>query len=179
MNRRTALKHVAITGAAALLIPGCVSDPKKVSVALENLNITGDDEDLLAVFADTLIPATEKPGALLVGAHLYTFVMVDDCLPPDKKEAFISGLRSFNESAPVPGKKKFLKATTDEKLETLSNLEKDKDSLAEPLKTFYSTARHYIIQGFTSSQYFLTEVKPYKLVPGPIYKGCISLSQNI
>jgi hypothetical protein len=179
MNRRTALKHVAITGAAALLIPGCVSDPKKVSIALENLKITGDDEELLAAFADALIPATDKPGALQVGAHHYTFVMVDDCLPADKKDAFISGLRAFNESAPVPGKKKFLKASSDERLEALINLEKDRDNLAEPLKTFYSTARHYIIQGFTSSQYFLTEVKPYQLVPGPVYKGCIPVSQNI
>jgi hypothetical protein len=179
MNRRTALRTFALTGAAALLIPGCVSDPKKVSAALENLDITGDDEELMAQFADTLIPATDKPGAVQVGAHIYAFIMVDDCLPKEMKDAFLAGLRSFNESAPVPGKGKFLKASADEKLETLRSLEKDRENLAEPLKTFYTTARRYIIEGFTTSQYFLTEVKPYKLVPGPVYKGCVPLSNNI
>jgi hypothetical protein len=179
MNRRTALKYFGITGAAAMFLPGCLSDPKKVSVSLENLKITPDDEDLLADIAATLIPATDKPGAKEVNAHLFTFVMVDDCLPPEKKDLFIRGLREFNEGAPVPGKKTFLKASAEEKLETLKNLEKDSASGETPVQAFYKTAKRYIIQGYTTSQYFMTQVKVHKLVPGPVYNGCVPLPQEL
>src|SRR5687768_18268029 len=148
MNRRTALKYFGITGAAAMFLPGCLSDPKKVSVALENLKITPDDEDLLADIAATLIPSTDKPGAKEVNAHLFTFVMVDDCLPSEQKDLFMKGLREFNESAPVPGKTTFQKASAEEKLQTLMNLEKVVTTGEETaLLNFYKTARRYIIQG--------------------------------
>lgn len=179
MNRRTAIKKFALTGAVAMLLPACVKDSRKVSSTLENLDITADDEELLAQIAETLIPATDKPGAREVGAHVFTFIMVNDCLPPAKKEAFMSGLRSFNEKAPLPGGGTFIDASKQEKIETLENFGKEGTSADPGLKEFYSTARGYIIQGFTSSQYFMTEVKPHKLVPGPVYKGCVALPDNL
>jgi hypothetical protein len=175
MNRRTALKTFALTGAAALLIPGCTRDSKKVSVALTSLKVTPEDEELLASLAETIIPATDKPGAKEVGAHLFTLVMVDDCLPPDKKDDFMKGLRSFNQGAPVPGGRKFMEATAEDRQAALEEIEKDSSSLDKSVKGFYSTAKGYIIRGYTSSQYFMTEVKPYKLVPGSSYKGCVPL----
>jgi hypothetical protein len=179
MNRRTALKQVALTGIAAMLLPQCVSDPKKVSVALQNLKITAEDEELLAEFADTLIPATDKPGAKLIGAHLFAFVMVDECLPPTDKETFVKGLEVFRQSKLKPDEKKFMRASSNERLAILEKMDADKENLSEPLKTFYTHARKFIIQGYTTSQYFLTEVKPYKHIPGPVYKGCVPLSKNI
>jgi hypothetical protein len=179
MNRRTALKHVALTGMAAIMLPQCVADPKKVSVALENLHITADDEELMAEFADTLIPATDKPGAKLTGAHLFAFVMVDECLPADQKEMFMKGLNTFRQSRYAPGEKKFMNASPDERLAIIEKLDAESSLLVEPVETFYTLARRFIIQGYTTSQYFLTEVKPYKHIPGPVYKGCIPLSKNI
>lgn len=179
MNRRTALKKFALTGAVAMFLPACVKDSGKVSSALENLDITADDEELLAQIAETLIPATDKPGAREVGAHVFAFIMVNDCLAPDRKEAFMSGLRSFNKKAPVPGGGTFLDASEQEKAETLMNIGKEGTSVDAAVKEFYSTARRYIIQGFTTSQYFMTEVKPHKLVPGPVYKGCVALPDNL
>ena len=61
--------------------------------------------------------------------------------------------------------------------EHLLELERSIETTSEPLKTFYKTATNYIIQGYTNSSYFMTEVKPYKLVPGPVYKGCVPLSE--
>ena len=81
MKRRTVLRNLAMASAAAILLPACVSDPKKVSIALNRLQVTPDDEELLGNIADTLIPTTETPGARDTSAHLFALVMVDDCLP--------------------------------------------------------------------------------------------------
>jgi len=43
---------------------------------------------------------------------------------------------------------------------------------------FYRKTREYIIQGYVSSQHFLTDIKPYQLVPGPNYNGCAPVADK-
>jgi hypothetical protein len=177
MDRRTALRYVTLSGAAAMLLPGCLTDKKKVSVALANLQVTAEDEALLAELADTILPAAgDKPGAKQLETHLFTLVMVDDCVAPGDKEKFMKGLRAFNTSFEGDA---FLDMTPEKRLEALTEFEKEMESKDESLKYFYSTARGYTIYGFTTSQYFLTEVRNFKLVPGPVFRGCVPVSEKV
>ncbi|WP_333819170.1 gluconate 2-dehydrogenase subunit 3 family protein [Ohtaekwangia sp.] len=178
MNRRLVLKQLAMATAGAMLLPACGVDQKKVSIALNHLKVTGDEEDLLADIADTMIPATNTPGAKTVGAHLFTLVMVDDCLSKEEQEKYLSGLRSFNDKTKELYGKSFTKASPEERLQLLSSLEKDGEKLPEDLKTFYSRSRQFIVQGYTSSQHFLTDIKPYQLIPGPDFKGCTPVTEQ-
>src|SRR5688572_16487366 len=139
MNRRILLKQLAMATTAAMLLPSCVADPKKVSIALNNLDVNGDEEDLLANLADTLIPATDKPGAKAVGAHLFTFVMVDDCTDQATKEKFLKGLRKFDETCKTLGGKTFTKSTAEERLELLKSIEKSNETLDADVASFYWT----------------------------------------
>ncbi len=176
MKRRTVFKHLAVASAAAWLLPGCVADPKKVSIALNRLQITADEESLLGDLADVMIPASDDsttgPGARAVGAHLFALVMIDDCHPVEDQEKFLRGMRNFNKSIQSLTGESFAKADADERLSMLTSFEQNSDKSDEDTRAFYSLTRRYIIQGYTSSQYFLTEVKPYQLVPGPNYNGC-------
>jgi hypothetical protein len=178
MNRRTILKQLAMATTAAMLLPSCISDPKKVSIALKNLDINGDEEELLASIAETIIPATDKPGAVAVGAHLFTFVMVDDCQDKASKEKYLKGLRLFEDTCKQMKGKTFTKSTADEKLELLKQIEKDSKTLNEDVLAFYQMSKQYILQGYLSSQYYMSEVKHYQLVPGPVFNGCVPVSQN-
>lgn len=176
MNRRLVLKQLAVATAAAWILPSCVSDPKKVSIALNRLNITGDDEDLLAAIADTLIPKTDTPGATDVSAHLFTLVMVDDCLAKADQEKYVTGLKAFDDTSKTIAGKSFTKASPEERTDILKKTEAAKDTLPEAVKVFYNTTRRYVIQGYTASQYFMTDVKPYQLIPGPNFKGCVKVN---
>jgi hypothetical protein len=177
MDRRTALRYVALSGAAAMLLPGCLTDKKKVSVALTNLDVTPEDETLLAELADTILPASgDKPGAKQLETHLFTLVMVDDCVAPGDKEKFKKGLRAFNSSFDGD---EFLEMTPEKRLEALTAFEENLESKEESLKYFYSTAKGYTIYGYTTSQYFLSEVKNFKLVPGPVFRGCVPVSEKV
>jgi hypothetical protein len=178
MNRRLVLKQLAVATAGVWLLPGCVADPKKVSIALNNLEITGDEEELMGDIADVIIPATQTPGAKAVGAHLFTLVMVDDCLAKAEKEKFLKGLRSFNDATNEIAGKSFSKADAADRLDVLKKVEAAKDKLSDDVRTFYFRSRQYIIQGYLSSQHFLTDVKPYQLIPGPDFKGCIPVNQQ-
>lgn len=173
MKRRTVFKHLAVASAAAWILPSCVSDPQKVSVALNRLQVTGDDEELLGDLADVIIPATETPGARGVEAHLFTLVMVDDCLTKEEQEKYLKGMRSFPEVIKSLTGKSFSGASPQERLTMLATLEAHREELPQEASTFYSITKEFILQGYLSSQHFLTQVKPYQLVPGPDYRGCV------
>lgn len=178
MRRRQMLKQFAMATTAAMLLPSCIKDPKKVSIALQNLDVTGDEEELLAALADTIIPATDKPGAKAVGAHLFTLVMIDDCTSKASKEKFMKGFRAFDNACKSIDGKTFSDSNAEERLELLKKVENDAVALNEEVRAFYTASKAYIIQGYLSSDYFLTEVKPYQLVPGPDWKGCVAVSEN-
>lgn len=178
MNRRLVLKQLAVATAAAWILPSCVSDPKKVSIALNHLNINGDDEELLAAIADTLIPKTDTPGAKDVNAHLFTIVMVDDCQPQAEQDKYVKGLKAFDDTCRSLAGKSFAKASATERIDILKKIEDAGDVLPDDVKTFYTTTRHYTIEGYTASQYFMTDVKPYQLIPGPNFKGCVTVEKD-
>jgi hypothetical protein len=172
MNRRSALKYIGLTSAAAFILPSCLFDQKKESIALNNLKINSDEEELLTQFAAALIPETDTPGAMEVGAHQFALVMVDDCMAKPDQDKYLKGLRSFENEVKSKTGKSFIKASPQERESLLIDLEKGKDSLSDEVKMFFSTTRGYIIQGYTQSEYFLRNVKQYKLVPGPVFLGC-------
>jgi hypothetical protein len=172
MKRRTVFKHLAVASAAAWLLPSCVSDPKKVSIALNKLKISGDEETLVADLADTMIPATETPGARAVGAHLFALVMVDDCLSGEERDKYLKGMRTFDDEVKSLTGKRFSSVSAEERLGMLTAFEERIDDATDEAKLFYDKTRGYIIQGYVSSQHFLTNIKPYQLVPGPNYHGC-------
>ena len=178
MKRRTVFKHLAAATAAAWILPTCISDPKKVSLALNHLQVTGEEEELLGDIADVMIPVTDTPGARTVHAHLFTLVMVDDCLNKAEQEKYLKGMRSFPAELKSLTGKSFSSASADERLDMLTTLEARREELTEETKTFYNTTRSYILQGYTASEHFLTDIKPYQLVPGPHYKGCIKVESQ-
>lgn len=178
MDRRSALKYLGIASAAAVMLPSCIQDEKKLSIALNNLKVSGTDEELLAAIAGTLVPATDTPGAKEVEAHLFTFIMVDDCHPKEDQEKFLSGMRAFDDEIRRESGKSFMKSSAGERTAILERLQKEKSALPENVRMFYETSKRYILQGYLSSQHFLTKVKPYQHVPGPVFLGCKSLSNK-
>jgi hypothetical protein len=178
MKRRTVFKYLAAATAAAWMLPSCISDPKKVSISLNRLRITPEEEDLVGDIADVIVPQTETPGARAVGAHLFTLVMVDDCMDKEGQEKYLAGMRSFEREVRSATGQSFSDASADKQSEILAAFEEKLDDASDEVKAFYRATRRYVIQGYTSSQYFLTEVKPYQLVPGPHYDGCAPVTSD-
>jgi hypothetical protein len=179
MNRRTVLKQLAISSTAAFLLPSCLLDEKKVSVALTNLKITSADEELLGLLADIIVPETDTPGARSLKAHQFALVMVDDCMTKEDQDKYLQGMRSFKETIGKTRGKSLDSASEAERIDMLTAFENNKEPLPEDVNMFYWRTKRYILQGYLSSQHFLTNVKKYELVPGPVFKGCVPVSNNL
>ncbi|MBG9376171.1 gluconate 2-dehydrogenase subunit 3 family protein [Panacibacter sp. DH6] len=173
MNRRNAFKQILLVTAGAALIPSCMDDKNKSAVILKNFSISAEQEALLAELAETIIPKTDTPGARDISAHLFLLKMMDDCNSREKQNEFVKGMEAFETLADKQTGKKFANATLAERVQLLTLLEaQQKDQKSGDAASFYATVKRYTIQAYTSSQFFLTKVKVYELIPGRFH-GCV------
>ena len=164
MQRRTLLKQMMYVTGGVILLPSCLQNKSKSSILLKKMTVDGDQEKLLSELSETIIPATDTPGAKDISAHLFTLMMVDDCYKNEDQQKFMAGLKAFEEKTKKDFSKSYVDLSQAEKEKLLNELEaknKDKDDLSY----FYSTVKRLTIQAYTTSKFFLTKVQVYELVP--------------
>lgn len=167
MKRRIALRNILIAGTAAWCMPAALADAKQLSRFSKRL---GNDEgtvETIGEIVDLIIPPTQTPGAKELGVHLFVLLMVKDCSDKKEQEAFASGVRKLNELAQQQHGKSFIQCDNDAKISLVKTSQNE-------LKSFFTTVRKYTIQGYTTSEYFMTNIIPYQPVPGSFH-GCVKI----
>jgi Gluconate 2-dehydrogenase subunit 3 len=174
MNRRTAIRNVVIFSAGTALLPSCFQQDKS-SLVLKNISITGAQEKMLAALAEAIIPTTENfIGAKGLRSHEFVLTMVDDCTGPEEQKKFTEGLKSFDKLSHDKFGQLFTGFTAEQKKSLLSDIENKKNVPAE-IPDFYKTVKQYTVQSFTSSKEYMTDIRKYKMIPGPDFKGCVKV----
>ncbi|MBC7746143.1 MAG: gluconate 2-dehydrogenase subunit 3 family protein [Flavobacterium sp.] len=175
ITRRVAIRNLLIVTAGAAILPSCFQDG--ASVKLKNIKINRDQEDSVASLTDAIIPKTDTPGAVDIAAHLFVLKMVDDCYTKEEQVTFVKGLEEFNKLTKLKYESNFAELNPVQKKELLTSLEKD-EKLPEEIRSFYFSVKDLTILGFTTSQYYLTEVKKYNIIPGK-YQGSVPVTNPI
>jgi hypothetical protein len=176
VNRRRAIRQILCVSAGAVFIPACLQDKSKSSILLKNMKLNASQENLLAELSDLIIPATSTPGAKDLYAHLFALKMLDDCFTKEKQQQFLNGMKQFEDGVQKKYSTHFLKCSAEKKKAILADLESNKKS-NDDIAFFYTTMKRLIIQGYTSSQYYLTNVQVYEMVPGR-YHGCVPVTNT-
>ncbi len=171
LSRRSAIRQFLFVSAGMALIPSCLQDKSKPAVELKNFSISADQDSLLAELAESIIPKTTTPGAKDISAHRFALKMMDDCRSKEDQEKFLAGLAAFEKQADKISGKSFVKQSAEERKAVLTEMEKDKES-KEDAVAFYRTMKRFTIQAYSSSEFFLTKVQVYELVPSR-YHGCV------
>ncbi len=174
MNRRNAIKNLGLFTGGMIFLPSCNFSDEKVSIVLNKLQITIEQEKLVETMISTLIPEGDIPGAKSLKVSNFVWVMVDDCLETKKQNSFINGINLFDSKVKNNHNKTFDKLSTDERELVLNemlalNANSDNKTGAEEIrdiKNFIDTSKYYTIWGYKQSEYMMTEIMPYKLVPG-------------
>ncbi|MES1217588.1 MAG: gluconate 2-dehydrogenase subunit 3 family protein [Bacteroidota bacterium] len=175
MNRRSAIRNVVIISAGASLLPSCIQK-HDAGFPLKNISVSGSQQDMLAELAETIIPKTPNfVGAKDLKAHEFILTMVDDCATPEDQKKFTDGLQAFDKLSHDKFGQIFKSFTPAQKKELLTAIE-SKENIPEEALNFYGTVKRYTLQNFTSSQEYMVGIRKYKMVPGPVYKGCVPVS---
>jgi hypothetical protein len=172
MKRRTAIRNIAIISAGAVLLPAC-KHQDKASIPLKNISLSGSQEEMLAELCESVIPKTNNfIGAKDLKAHEFVLTMVDDCTGPEDRKQFTDGMKEFENACKTKFNSSFVKCTPQQRKALLKDMETNKDEKDNAAK-FYKTVKRYTVQSFTSSRQYMVDVKKYKMVPGPDFKGCV------
>jgi len=176
IDRRTAMRQLALLSVSAALLPSCLGDHSRPDLVLKNFQVDGMGQKTLEELTATLIPTTDTPGAKETSAYLFVLKMLDDCSSKTDQDKFFKGMQQLDDATQKAVGKSFVAATGPQREAILTAIG-DKKIPGEELAFFYSTARKLTILSFSSSQYFLTKVQVYELVPGR-WHGCIPVPRQ-
>jgi hypothetical protein len=138
------------------------------------------DVDFLDEVADTILPATDTPGArdAAVGAFMARYSAA--CYPPERIALLKSGIADIDAQMQIQQGKGFRKADEQAKISLLTQIDrqaKEQARLADE-KTrddsphYFTLMKQLTLYGFFTSEPGATRVARYRPVPGK-YRGCI------
>lgn len=164
-------------------MPACVRETRKISIALKNITITGDQEALLSEFVGTIIPPTDIPGAKELNVHHFVLRMIDDCHDAESQNQFVTGLGQVDEATQRLFGKSFEECTGEERRSLLSELEDKKeqevtnDGKESQLPALYTLTKRHTVRGYLTSEYIMTNVLVYNMIPGG-FNGCVQIKDK-
>lgn len=176
ITRRTAVKQLLIISGGVVIFPSCIHHEDETSIPLKNLDLNAAHEKLMAEIAETIIPATDTPGAKDLSTHIYTLKMLDDCYEKDKQQAFVKGLKEINDISKKRFNNTFINCTVPKRQDILNSIEA-KNGYSKDVQSFYGQMKHLTIEGYMTSKYVGTKLVVYELVPGRFH-GSFPIQKN-
>ena len=165
MKRRTAIRNIGLVTGGLFLMPSCNFSEERIPIVLNKLKITTDEEILLESIVDTILPETNTPGGLALKVQNFIWIQMDDCASPEQQTSYLSGLRSFNALVRERYYDDFISLNAEKRLQILSELMGGKDTPSSILE-FLNTTKHTAVWGYKNTQYYLTNLMPFQLIPG-------------
>ncbi|RYF85938.1 MAG: gluconate 2-dehydrogenase subunit 3 family protein [Chitinophagaceae bacterium] len=139
---------------------------------------------LIAELAETLIPATDTPGARDVQAELAIVSLIKKAADKKTQNNFIEGLKDVNGFANDQYDKEFTQLTKPQKQEVVSHFARRGKNFSGLLgkarnkllgKSFFDILKYYTTVAYCTSRKGATQALAYDYVPGK-YQGCIPLT---
>jgi hypothetical protein len=195
MNRRDLLKQIAlVTGGVVmggeLFLTGCKAGPKREA------GFTDSNIALLDEVGETIIPATETPGAKAAKIGEFMRVMVTDCYTEAQQATFMQGIVDLDESCKKMNGNYFMDCDGAQRKELLISLEQEakafnqkRDEADKPKREaheqqnstlawkdqtefegspshYYTMMKQLTLLGFFTSETGMTETLRHVPVPG-------------
>ncbi|WP_420148945.1 gluconate 2-dehydrogenase subunit 3 family protein [Spirosoma sp.] len=134
--------------------------------------LSGGQMDLLADMAETIIPATDTPGAKALNVHQFIQKMVTDCYEPKAQTTLRNGLDTLDGIAQKAFNKPFSEGDVAQRTALLTQMAQDPAQ-----KEFYGLVKGLTVRGYMSSEYVMTNLTHYQYIPGHYY-GCVPVPQK-
>ncbi len=143
----------------------------------KNWLVSPDQEALLAELVETIIPATDTPGAKDLGVHRFILSMLADCYEKPAQTRFVEGLAELDTIVKTGYGKSFVACTSAQRLEILKAREEAAKILPPEKEPFFPFLKNMTIQGYLNSEYVMRDVYKYELAPGR-YNGCFPVTAS-
>lgn len=166
MNRRKAIKNIAIVSGGLITLPQWMVSCGMSDTTIHQTSFSIAEQKILASITDTIIPAGNSIGALSVGVDKFLQKLIDDCYEKDLHDNVKAQLKALEDSAKATNKKSFTDCMQAQRQELLLNLS---SSAKKEEKDFFDLVKSETIRGFNTSQKVMQEYLGYKVAPGHFY----------
>ncbi|MGY0036388.1 gluconate 2-dehydrogenase subunit 3 family protein [Pedobacter sp. NJ-S-72] len=160
------------------MLTGCSPEKGKLK---NNVIFSQQDLDFLDEVSDTILPATQSPGAKAAKIGAFMAVMVNDCYEERDQKVFMEGISKLNAASEKMHGSEFMKATAQQRLSLLTELDKeakDYQSKRGELPSHYFTMmKQLTLLGYFTSEPGCTKAMRYIAVPGK-YEGSVSYKKG-
>src|ERR1700761_525913 len=170
MDRRDAISRIAIIMGgtmigAEFMLSGCSPSKKNLADLF-----TADGIALLDEISDTIIPATDTPGAKDVGAGQLMAIIVRDCYESANQEIFLAGLDKLNVNCKAAYGKVFIDCPPEQRTELLNRLDAEqklytKNKSKDQPPHYFRMMKELTLFGYFTSEAGCTKVLRYVPVP--------------
>ncbi|WP_240699398.1 gluconate 2-dehydrogenase subunit 3 family protein [Spirosoma sordidisoli] len=169
MERRVALRHMALATGGLLVLPAWANAWTPAAVQTAQPLLPPLQAAVLTGFVDTLIPASDTPGAKDLGVSDFVQKMVADCYEPAVQQSLSAGLDALESAARATYSRSFQDCDTSQRTALLTAVEQS----TEPDRhAFFVLVKNLAVQGYTTSEYVMTKFLNYTMIPGHYY-GCV------
>ena len=169
MNRREVLRNVAIASGGFIALPAWAETWNQEKVSNLDAFLSGEQEALLTAIVDTIIPATDTPGAKDLGVPAFLQKMLMDCYEKDVRENIKKGLEKTDAFAKDRYLRAFSNCNSLQRKDVLNMMSLSAD---QTYKDYFALVKSLTILGFTTSEFVQTKYLNYNPVPGHYY-GCV------
>lgn len=168
MQRRNAIKNLSVAFGSLVALPSWATNWTPDSVGKIS-NLSYNDEELLGEIVETIIPENATPGAKSLKVHQFAMRMINDCYGEAQQKTFKDGLKKAEELAQQTYQKSFVALDATQKKDLINKMLDSSDSTS---KQFANMIKRLTIQGYTNSEFYMTNVLKFNMAPG-FYHGCV------
>lgn len=171
MRRREAIRTLTGIFGTTLLVPSWANGWQENHFGKPSL-LSEPQKQILTKLVDAILPKTDTPGGNELGVQVFVERMIQDCFDDSVQNRFRNELDKMDAAARDLRGKRFTELNAPERLSIIKYWSSQNDT---PEKEFASSVKGLAVQGYTSSEYYLTQVSKYELVPAR-YHGCVDIN---
>jgi glucoside 3-dehydrogenase (cytochrome c) hitch-hiker subunit len=172
LDRRALLLGAVFLVGGAVALSRFTRHPSKANGS-SGPALSGEQFLLLEQVADTLIPATDTPGAIEAGVPAFVRDMLTDWASAATRADVIGVLDAIERLAWAQFGAAFLELPAERRLAVLRRFDEDAISRQDPA---YSRFKYLVLVGYYQSESGATQELRYELVPGA-WRSCLPLSE--
>ncbi len=181
MNRREAVQSLTLLFGGSLIGGSAFLTGCKTSTG-DSMVFSPEDIAYLNEVAETIIPATDTPGAKAANVGQFMTVMVNDCYTEADQKIFHAGMKKLDDEADKTYKSGFMKLDAAKRSELLTKLDKEQKTYAKGKKKedpnhYFTMLKQLTLLGYFTSEIGSKQARRYIETPGR-YESCVPYTKG-
>lgn len=181
MNRREAVQSLALLFGGSIIGGSAFLSGCKTSTG-DSMVFSPEDIAYLNEIAETIMPATDTPGAKAANVGQFMTVMVNDCYTEADQKIFHAGMKKLDDEADKTYKSGFMKLDAAKRSELLTKLDKEQKTYAKGKKKedpnhYFTMLKQLTLLGYFTSEIGSKQARRYIETPGR-YDACVPYTKG-